>query len=483
MRLNMWMIKNKLEGLELECDIHPVSNQNLRSARLVYAPNCICVCQSGEDTLCSAGDERILIKDISYQYAFELLQGIFDYYNDWYVQTVMAAKQSNWQEIITRLSQVIKQPVVFFDTNNQVVAMAAPEENDNAIDKEWEYLKANGVSSIQMMQIGIRNVENGENWKILYHKPPKGVDVAAPTLNIRISENGKTYGFICVLEMNHTFNDGDKKLLFALADIVSPAFALFCNSCQSHISSNCFTELLLNRNINMDIMRMEELCYNFKPTSLFRLYAIRGDNTSSKSPLDVLYLIKRAILMSTWLIPMAEVDDLLVVFVNTELDQEQVLENVLRQLQEYERFHVARSQICNDLSKSWAYYDQCKYVLQFPPDREKVWHDFSCHAIEYMLEKSNPEKLLCARHDLFKQLATEKKQLDWDFLRSFIVYLQHERSLTKAAQSLYVHKNTLIYRLRKVESLQIANLDSPYEREHILLSYRVTARLGREPEE
>lgn len=483
MRLNMWMIKNRLEGLELECDIRPVSNQNLRSARLVYAPNCICVYQSGEDTICSAKDERIIIKDISYQYAFELLQGIFDYYNDWYAETVLAAKQSNWQAIITRLSQVMKQPVVFFDTNNQVVAMAAPDENENAIDAEWEYLKTNGVSSIKMMQIGTRNIETGENWKILYHKAPNGSDVAGATLNVRISESGKTYGFICALEINHPFNDGDKKILNAVADIVSPAFALLCNSCQSHITSNCFAELLLNRNINMDVMRQEQLCYGFTPATLFRLYAIRGEERTGKNPLDARYLIKRAILMSTRLIPIAEVDDLLVVFVNTELGQERILENVLQQLREHERFHVARSQICNDLAKSWAYYDQCKYVLQFPPDREEIWHDFSCHAIEYMLEKSNPEKLLCARHDLFKQLATEKKQLDWDFLRSFIVYLQHERSLTKAAQSLYVHKNTLIYRLRKVESLLIANLDSPYEREHILLSYRVTARLGREPEE
>lgn len=57
----------------------------------------------------------------------------------------------------------------------------------------------------------------------------------------------------------------------------------------------------------------------------------------------------------------------------------------------------------------------------------------------------------------------------YDILKT---YLRCERSRGKTAELLYVHKNTLIYRLEKMISLFNLNLEDSYEREYLLLSIR-----------
>jgi DNA-binding PucR family transcriptional regulator len=51
-------------------------------------------------------------------------------------------------------------------------------------------------------------------------------------------------------------------------------------------------------------------------------------------------------------------------------------------------------------------------------------------------------------------------------------YLRLERDRVQTAKELYIHKNTLVYRLRKAKELFAIDFTSPYEREYLLLSYR-----------
>ena len=51
-------------------------------------------------------------------------------------------------------------------------------------------------------------------------------------------------------------------------------------------------------------------------------------------------------------------------------------------------------------------------------------------------------------------------------------YLNNERSLVNTAQALFVHRNTLVYRVHKLTELLHDNLDDIYTRDYIKLSIR-----------
>ena len=58
----------------------------------------------------------------------------------------------------------------------------------------------------------------------------------------------------------------------------------------------------------------------------------------------------------------------------------------------------------------------------------------------------------------------------YDTLRT---YLDLERGANRTAAALSIHKNTLFYRLHKLEEMLTADLEDPLTRLHLQLSFRI----------
>ena len=60
-----------------------------------------------------------------------------------------------------------------------------------------------------------------------------------------------------------------------------------------------------------------------------------------------------------------------------------------------------------------------------------------------------------------------------DFYKILREYLRCERDRVLTAKRLFVHKNTLVYRLKKIVELFSLDLDDAYEREYLMVSFLV----------
>ena len=101
MKLSMWMIINRLSDFNINWYIESDSRPILKSARMTYAPQCLQISQMGDDVICRGGDrDYFLLEGMDYKQAFEVLQGIFDYYNDWDEQIRNAARAGAYQSIV-----------------------------------------------------------------------------------------------------------------------------------------------------------------------------------------------------------------------------------------------------------------------------------------------------------------------------------------------------------------------------------------------
>lgn len=52
-------------------------------------------------------------------------------------------------------------------------------------------------------------------------------------------------------------------------------------------------------------------------------------------------------------------------------------------------------------------------------------------------------------------------------------YLIHERNINETAKALFVHRNTMLYYLKKIDAIVSLNLEDYLERQHLLLSYEL----------
>ncbi len=78
-------------------------------------------------------------------------------------------------------------------------------------------------------------------------------------------------------------------------------------------------------------------------------------------------------------------------------------------------------------------------------------------------------------HPALYRLRNFDEQHGTAYLDTLRVYLESERSLAGTAQRLYIHRNTLLYRLEKLRELVSLDLDDPALRLHLLFSFCLMA--------
>ncbi|MCD8332616.1 MAG: helix-turn-helix domain-containing protein [Clostridiales bacterium] len=73
----------------------------------------------------------------------------------------------------------------------------------------------------------------------------------------------------------------------------------------------------------------------------------------------------------------------------------------------------------------------------------------------------------------FISLVMYDKKNGTDMTNELFVYLMNERNTVKTAQQLFIHRNTMLYKIRKIESLIGSDLDNPNLRERLVFSHYV----------
>ncbi|MGM7724653.1 PucR family transcriptional regulator [Metabacillus sp. Hm71] len=79
--------------------------------------------------------------------------------------------------------------------------------------------------------------------------------------------------------------------------------------------------------------------------------------------------------------------------------------------------------------------------------------------------------------DTFQAFANESKKDYQDLLHTLSVYLESHCQISEAAKRLYVHRNTIIYRLEKCEEIIGRSLKEPDETLRLRLAFRIKALL------
>jgi sugar diacid utilization regulator len=109
-------------------------------------------------------------------------------------------------------------------------------------------------------------------------------------------------------------------------------------------------------------------------------------------------------------------------------------------------------------------------------DRIRVLNDYLDEHFVRLIAGATSIIPLC--HRAVIQLMEYDKENGTEFLTSLEVYLRQNRSLKAAATELFIHRNTLTYRLRCIENIVTMNLENSHERLHVLLSCIVLRIMG-----
>ena len=115
------------------------------------------------------------------------------------------------------------------------------------------------------------------------------------------------------------------------------------------------------------------------------------------------------------------------------------------------------------------------YAFRWRSDRWVI--PFYVCALDHLLDSTQtplPQQHLVARELL--ELKNYDRQKGTNYYETLRSYLRNERDISRASQDLIIHRTTLLYRLKKMESIVNLNLESPEMRLYLLLSIYMLER-------
>lgn len=475
MRLSMWVIANRLHALEPEVHIISDAPMELRGARSVVAPNCVHVYEQNHNVYVRSGEDYILLRDVGFNYALNLVQGIFDYYNDWTASVQQATYDMDFQKIVDDCWLFFDNPLILMDGSNRCLAQCS-QYAENEVDPEWQYVARNGCSSLEFIRKMRRSYSvvdmYSRNRVQMLHKD--NVEVYYDTLTTAIYYQDYYCGRLNVLAKEREFNKGDIQVIEYLLQIITPSLYMLQTQDAVDKSRSVFHELIRGKSVTASMMKAQMDYLDWKEDDIFQVCVLRlpKEYMDGGSRGLVSNHIRRNSL-NAYLMPHKE--EIIILYDLRYMDKITMLENIRMSVSPDMDYTVGISSPAPGLWQLRQYYRQARAAISYgtmfhPGRREYYFYDY---ALYYMIEENDPSSLYCALHpDVLRleRLDQEKKTGWMDLLKN---YFDNECSLVNTAKAMYVHRNTLVYRIGKLTELMNYDWNDSYTKDYMKQSILV----------
>ena len=472
MKLNLWMIVNRLYQMDPEMNIPEDAPINLQSARLSATPHCVYVYQKGEDVFCDAGKDGgyIVFRKENYLQIYDIIQATFDFYQDWEQMLEKAKEHLDYEMAMSKSWILFHNPMVLLDGSNKVLSMSSQYDEEN-VNNDWSYLREHGHSSVQvieyLMDEGRHNRYYLNRKAQIYHFYDHNIHMYMISYALFWKEN--SIGRINVLEYERELNIGDVQLVeFLSRFLVEILGRLTEQDDQTGTLMHYFTRMLLGQTVSDTELEYWKKYVHWLPEKDYRICVIIfREELSVPNVISIRNMIQNSIPQV-----LAVIHGGNIVFSVSDAQLEYLYRGkILEELYAHVRFLAGVSLPYRQVKDiPYAFGQACK-AAEYSVEKDKmVLADFYLYAVRYLVENAMDASFCHACHpdilNLYSQMVDEKNEMAETYYR----YLQNHRSVSQTARDLQIHKNTLIYRIRRIEDAFQYDDASVYTREYMLLS-------------
>ena len=476
MKLSMWMIANRLHSLDMKLDIKEDAPVILNSARRVYATNCVHVYSEGNDVICNGEGDSIRFENTDLTLGFEIVASVFDYFQDWMDRLIRLSREHDYQGVVDLAYEVFKNPIVLLDGNNRVLGITRQYDAD-ALDDEWAYLSQYGYSSLNAVQQMRYDYNNFDYW---YHGPKKFRFSGSNLLDY----DGLTYCMYCndsicgrinVLAKDRPLNAGDSQLLDQIAMILEPVLGqTYYESVLNH--TNVFHNILFGlpydkRQLDKQLSYQQWTADNDYYLTVIEVFDVAGRPATDANVEQLLQVLARQASGCAAL----KKDTCILLLGTSNLVLDVSMTPIFNTLTARNPIRIAFSLPVHGIENAGTLYKQCLYALREGKKThlEGKYYDFFDYAIDYILESGSLLASVRACMPAVADLWEKYQQTGDELFQTLKTFLENERSISKTSEALFTHRNTVLYRIRKIQGMLDHDLNDPYVREYCLLSIKV----------
>ena len=393
-------------------------------------------------------------------------------------------KGKELRDVIETGFEILGNPIMLMDTAYKVLAYKTNETIDDPV---WADLVEHGYSSHKFVSL-FKNERIIE--KILKSDLPIILDTGvAETIRRflgKIVLNGNCKGYLAVLEYNHRFSDQDTQITRLICEVISSLM-------QSRNDRMKNTYGMMFETIIQDLLekRIEDVstlsgrldACEWKISS--RLFAVTVDmcKYNDVSFIDFFRNKLSAILPG---VKSVNYDEALILLLDLEAEMFSTDCGLFDAFDCFIKENDLLAGISlpfNDLLQLPKFYRQSRRALEIgkylhPQDRVFQYRDFAID--DFVSESAKCFDVLDYCHESVLLLRDYDDEKNTDYYTTLQAYLVHDKNVIATADALFIHRNTVNYRIEKIEEIIGCSLRDSKETFHMLLTYKLLAADARQ---
>ena len=384
------------------------------------------------------------------------------------------SEDGSLQKIVDEAFLYMGNPILVFDAGFSVIAanwdVAAPDQKTQRI-LDQKYLDPAGMADIN---------RNNIHDKVM--KSPAPIFIKNPSyegnrLLIRLAFHNKSVGHIAIADTLRPFTPYDEKAAVILRDVVIQCLKKdeFIRNSRGFNYEYLIADLLDGK-ITMSKNLNDRLAYvDFFFEEL--LYVTVAELARSEQYVNPTYVISQfeALMPGS----KAVVYNGQIVLITTRRSSQRISAEEIRAFSAYckkESLFCGMSNPFRGVANLQKYYTQALRALELGTQNENLpaLYPYANYAVSHILsqfcQKEDRDVFL---HPAVKRLLEYDEKKNGNLTETLYQYLLWERNLMLTAQKMYLHRNTLSYRLNKIQELTQVDLEEAETRQYLLWSLHV----------
>ena len=353
-------------------------------------------------------------------------------------------KSNGLNDLIKGYYYLIDNPIMVFNSDFQLVTYISPFLFE---DETWNYTIKNGYLKIDLYKKIRRDLKESDDYKI----------VTSLSSNRRLiinlkDENKKIIGIMIILEISTKLEDISEEEIRVFSKLTSKIL-LNQKFNGDSITLNMFFMSLLN-NVYKDkqvyLEKIKELNFDLRKDYYLLIFDFNHQYNDKNRELVENYFRK---LFSKILVSFTYKDGYLVILISKLISNNEI-ESINDFIFKHHFYMIISFKIKDLYPISTIYKDEVK-VLKLLEDsiKDYILYDLNNYLPLLPLISLNNEELLNFINKNISDIYHYDLEFKTNFLDTLYIYLVTNKSLIETSKRLFVHKNTITYRLEKIKEL------------------------------
>ncbi len=392
--------------------------------------------------------------DNSLENVMTVIQEILESYREWKekcLQSIAGGETLNYTLEIA--AEKLQNPIALFDSSLTLIHWTGTFETDIS-GTIWEMVLKLGYSPLEIYsqreQKKISEIFKSGSMFLTYvaDYDEKHTHVVAP-----IYINDIMFGMLALIDLNNPISSGQKCIIKYIQKTIEAALKLGGKYFNISENSTYFLDRLI-RGFGVEKRIIQYYLNNYKWNICDPYYVLNFHSSEQEDPLILQYHSRRI----RDKLPKAIIFQFegSIIAINREIDSplNKDFFAMLKSMASKMSLKCGISSIFYNFENLKYYYIQSKIALTFVNDNQNLvihFHEYYISHIIDTLEKATSLKSLC--HPRILQLWEENDEQSDILINNLKTYLIYGKNITDTAMALHIHRNTLIYRLNKLQSL------------------------------